>query len=299
MTAYYKINPPKRIKILFILGILLIIVAVVIKTYIPERIDRNFHKKVKTLQGIYVGELEFGSVDGDGKFTWNNEDFYVGEFSDNEINGKGKLTLADGGYYIGNFKAGVRDGLGEFKWANGNVYTGDWSNDKLAGEGTLNYTNGDKLEGFFKNGRFISGVYSTKRASATYKITFEEGKVTHVNIKYMNGTIYDGEYRKNAYNGEGKLIYQNGDEYIGEFKGGKKEGHGTYTWKNGASYVGDWENDKMEGQGAYYYPNNSNAYKLEGKFRCNRPDGKLDYYVSITKSYETKWKNGKCVKLTE
>jgi len=299
MIKFYKKNPVRFVKTMLAVAVLLFIVFLVVLFDVPERIDRGLDDKIKTPQGVYVGEMEFGLVEGDGKFTWNNEDYYVGDFYYNEIEGKGEFVFAEGGNYKGDFQEGNREGTGEFKWSNGSIYTGDWSNDKITGEGTLLFTNGDKIEGFFNKGKFISGVYTTKSASAEYRIVLEDGKVSNVNITFDNGVVYNGGYKKNAFNGDGTLIYENGDEYEGEFVDGKKEGFGTYTWKDGSYYTGNWVDDKMDGEGSYYYPEDADAYKLEGEFSNNRPNGKLDYYVSSTKSYETDWKNGKCIKLTE
>lgn len=299
MIELYKKNPVRCIIALFIVGLILIMIGGAIRAYIPERISRSIEEEIKTPEGVYEGQLEFGVVDGEGKFTWKNGDYYIGDFIDNEIAGEGKIVLADGGYYFGDFQEGIRSGSGEFKWANGNIYTGSWSNDKITGEGTITYTNGDTLEGFFKNGVFQSGIYTTKRDSAAYVIAFEDDNVTNVTIEYANGIIYDGGYKNNAFNGNGTLTYDNGDEYVGEFVNGKKDGQGEYTWKDGSHYTGYWADDKMEGQGVYFYPVGTDSYKLQGEFSNNRPNGRLDYYVEKTTSYETDWKNGKCIKLME
>lgn len=299
MMAFYKRNPKRYVIILFTIGIICFLVSAVVSFHIPERINRNVDKEIKTPEGTYEGNLEFGIVSGEGRFTWNNKDSYSGDFSGNEIDGKGKLIFSDGGNYSGEFQDGIRSGSGEFKWSDGKTYVGDWSNDNITGEGTITYTNGDTLEGYFTEGKFISGVYTTANSSAHYRIVFDQERVTNVKIEYANGIIYNGEYKDNAFNGEGTLVYSNGDKYSGQFIDGKKVGNGEYTWNDGSHYTGNWKDDKMDGEGEYFYPSGSKGYKLKGNFTNNRPDGILDYYISESKSYETDWSNGKCIKLTE
>ena len=44
------------------------------------------------------------------------------------------------------------------------------------------------------------------------------------------------------------MTFPNGDVYDGEWKDDKKQGQGKYTWASGDIYDGDWLDDKMQGK---------------------------------------------------
>ena len=50
----------------------------------------------------------------------------------------------------------------------------------------------------------------------------------HAKITYLNGTIYDGEFKNSCPHGQGTLHYDNGDVYIGEWMNCKHHGKGAF-----------------------------------------------------------------------
>jgi len=63
--------------------------------------------------------------------------------------------------------------------------------------------------------------------------------------------MYEGEWKNNMMDGQGKQVFKDGRSYVGEFKKDKKHGHGTYTWSDGKSYTGGWFNGEQHGEGLY------------------------------------------------
>ena len=51
--------------------------------------------------------------------------------------------------------------------------------------------------------------------------------------KYANGSVYDGNWKDNKFNGRGKLTHPSGKQYDGYFKDGLPEGQGWYRDKDG------------------------------------------------------------------
>lgn len=59
-------------------------------------------------------------------------------------------------------------------------------------------------------------------------------------MRWPDGTVYEGLWEKNLYNGRGKLYHASGDLYEGEFIDDMAQGFGIYKHANGSKYVGYW-----------------------------------------------------------
>jgi len=66
-----------------------------------------------------------------------------------------------------------------------------------------------------------------------------------------DGDTYVGEFKDDAFNGQGSLTFANGNRYVGEFKDNKRDGPFEVTFANGDKYIGEFRDDKMNGQGFY------------------------------------------------
>ena len=67
------------------------------------------------------------------------------------------------------------------------------------------------------------------------------------------GSKYEGQTNEQGqHNGKGLCRYVDGSVYDGEWKDGKRHGQGQYTFANGVLYRGGWESDQMHGQGILY-----------------------------------------------
>ena len=63
-------------------------------------------------------------------------------------------------------------------------------------------------------------------------------------MRWPDGTVYEGLWENNLYNGRGKLYHASGDLYEGEFEDDMAQGFGIYRHANGSKYVGYWNQDK-------------------------------------------------------
>ena len=58
---------------------------------------------------------------------------------------------------------------------------------------------------------------------------------------YVNGDIYEGNWKNNKKDGEGTLVYQNDSRtYVGQFKNDLFNGWGTLHIIGGEKYEGEW-----------------------------------------------------------
>ena len=118
------------------------------------------------------GEWEWyksGNEEKDGK--------YVGEIENGVPNGQGKSTNPNGRKYEGEWKDGKQNGQGIFTTLEGVKYIGGWKDRKMNGQGTFTYSNGSKYVGEWKDGeRWNSLGYD------------EEGNIRY---RYVNGIRYN------------------------------------------------------------------------------------------------------------
>jgi hypothetical protein len=104
----------------------------------------------------------------------------------------------------------------------------------------------------------------------------------------QDGRVYEGEWKRGQWDGNGKLVNGNGDIYEGEFLDDQRHGQGTYIWKSGRRYVGDFVRDIRHGKGTFSFSDGSvyvgdfEQGARQGFGRCDFPEGGY---------YEGEWKN--------
>ena len=72
-------------------------------------------------------------------------------------------------------------------------------------------------------------------------------------VEFVDGAIYQGDWKDNNKHGQGNLTYPNGDKYEGIWENDKlKDGKVKKTYDDtGDIYEGDWKHDKRHGKGKY------------------------------------------------
>ena len=102
--------------------------------------------------------------------------------------------------------------------------------------GTLN-----QKEEVDENGRVTKGPVTMKNG-ATYTGQWMDGysRDGYGTQLWPDGSRYEGMWRNDKANGQGKLVHADGDIYEGQWVNDKAEGTGTYSHANGAYYEGQW-----------------------------------------------------------
>jgi len=159
--------------------------------------------------------------------TGPNQKIYIGDLVDGKKNGQGKLTRINGDVLEGIFENNkFIMGRVNITSTHGKKYIGDWKNGGKNGQGKQIYPNGTVLDGTWKDGHFIIGHGTF--ADAYGHMTF----------------VYDGEFNLDThFHGYGIVKYVNGDMYEGEWKDGEKNGRGKLTLSNGKVYEGTFDQD--------------------------------------------------------
>jgi len=112
-------------------------------------------------------------------------------------------------------------------------YKGEWKN---------GLPNGKGIKHFYKNDSYVEGSFVDSFAEGYGKQIFEQ--TWEKTVPY-----YEGEFKRNGWNGKGEYHYGDGDYYKGMWKDSKYHGQGAaYSARLNRTWVGEYKNDeKVEG----------------------------------------------------
>lgn len=74
-------------------------------------------------------------------------------------------------------------------------------------------------------------------------------------MEYINGVVYEGDWRDSCYCGEGMFTSPEGHKYTGQFVKNAFNGHGRMEYPNGDVYIGNWRDDTKWGAGSMSFGN--------------------------------------------
>lgn len=100
---------------------------------------------------------------------------------------------------------------------------------------------------------------------------------------YSDNSIYEGNFKDDMKEGEGKFVLESGNFYIGEFHRDQINGKGCYKWSETKLYDGEWKDNTLNGLGVY--KNGDKLYKgihfYLGYFKHGKKHGKgVTYFIN-------------------
>ena len=119
-------------------------------------------------------------------------------------------------------------------------------------------------------------------------------------IVNFDRSVYEGEATsgKNPKpNGFGSIKYLDGSVYEGHWRKGERNGTGTYTYANGNRYTGSWKHDVPEGEGHFEFANGGHVDGTWNSGVIWNASGVLVSPANIR--YECLWVEGQCVSQSE
>ena len=215
----------------------------------------------------YEGEFINDNRTGFGIFYWNDGGKYEGEFKNDCKMGIGTLYYANGDKYEGQFNQ-AKEGIGIYYYSNGNKYEGEWKNGNKNGKGIFYLKNGKRYIGYWKNNRIILENYIENEEYIKNKEILGNNIIK---IRYIDDDIYQGEYDpiNSVIKGSGIYYFNNGDSYNGNFKDNLFDGNGKLSFLDG-KIIGTFKNGVLNGNGKIYY---NNGDIMEGEWINGQKEG--------------------------
>ncbi len=109
--------------------------------------------------------------------------------------------------------------------------------------------------------------------------------------------IYEGEMVDSKREGRGICLFTDGTLYEGEWKRNKEHGYGKLMSSDRKQiiYEGEWERGRMQGTGTYYYGSSDPlkpGSRYVGEFRENLRNGMGRYFLADGSVYDGQWRDG-------
>ena len=122
--------------------------------------------------------------------------------------------------------------VNKIPYFNGDIYEGQVLNDKRDGWGVFYCANKEKRTNYEYEGQWRDNLREG------------QGK-----CYYYNEELYVGEWKAGKRHGEGELFTRKQDRYKGNWKNDLRHGKGTLISQNGSIFTGTWYQDKKHGRG--------------------------------------------------
>ncbi len=201
----------------------------------------------------YSGNFKDDKFWGKGIYRYKTGELYDGSWINGQAHGKGRYLFSDKERYEGDFFKGKFDGVGAFYYADGSIFIGNWKDNKRNGEGKLHYKDGRKIAGVWKDDQLIdeaNGFHNSELAQENREKEREYETNNSIRKRYWKDC-------NNSYCHEetGQLKYQDGSIWQGEFINGQPEGVGVLKYSDGNKYEGEVSNHAPNGEGVMYFSN--------------------------------------------
>ncbi|EAR90888.2 MORN motif protein (macronuclear) [Tetrahymena thermophila SB210] len=239
--------------------------------------------------GIYFGQMNCNTPDGEGGFFWDNGCFYYGQWKNGLMHGCGLFIFKTGSVLRGNFKKGQANGLAElsfFPSFQQQILNGFWIDGQFEGSSPAqfykngfnqvtnfdekNQSEGKKLQVAFFSDKIESKQKDNSQSQFEINPYYYDAELKKRLENYIacENSIEVGERKSNLLNGLAIRFHFDGKIEFGSFKKGLLEGRGKIIFKTGDIYDGYFINSIFQGPGVYY--NNQDKVWAYGAFSKNK-----------------------------
>ncbi|MEK9772624.1 MAG: hypothetical protein VW576_03565 [Opitutae bacterium] len=110
--------------------------------------------------------------------------------------------------------------------------------------------------------------------------------------RWLDGSIYEGDYLHDLRHGQGKFLWANGESYKGDYLKDNRTGKGVYDWPDGSSYEGDFLSGKRHGKGRYQ---SADGTVYEGEWFDDFQHGQGTLHYTDGRKLKGIWRQGSLV----
>ncbi|TNV72330.1 hypothetical protein FGO68_gene13868 [Halteria grandinella] len=103
--------------------------------------------------------------------------------------------------------------------------------------------------------------------------------------EHEDGFTYQGEWKDDGMNGQGKHTWSDGAIYEGQWQEYKRHGQGNFTRSDGQTYEGQWQDDEANGEGKWTFTDGT--YEV-GKWKDGKQIGVQQYFSKQGKHIENR-----------
>eukprot|EP01032_Pedospumella_encystans_P039274 gene39274-biopygen29809 len=206
---------------------------------------------------------------GQGQISYPTGHILEGEFREGKFyTGTGSVRFKDGSVYEGALLAGEKHGQGKLTYLEGNIVEGEFRKG--------NIWNGSRLENGQIAKRWVEGKLVVTEAEESAPTT-EFQPDTALPFTNKQGVVFDGVYLDASNkHGKGQIKYPDGSVYEGEWLKDKRHGAGRLTSATGEVFEGMFEKDvPVSGKGVLLIKNG-------GKYEGELVEGKRHGLAKIT-----------------
>lgn len=231
-----------------------------------RKIPHGKGKAIMPNGDIYAGHWTMGKPNGIGLCIKPKYSKYNGAFKDGKMCGYGRMEFENQEicYMEGVWENDALNGCSRIIYSDGTEYYGDMVNSLREGSGIFHHVDGSVIKGIWSNDSQIETLSITKR---DYGFKVFDNDKSKCRIKFPDDSVYVGQYDDHFRpNGRGKMKYIDGSIYDGQWVNGVRQGTGFLLKSNGNYYHGEWFADQMHGIGIY---SSIGIYAVKFRWECN------------------------------
>lgn len=205
------------------------------------------------------------------------------EIANHELDGHDIIILPNGNRLEGQFRNNQLHGQGKITFPDGTIWVGEFENGDLV-QGKEIDPLGFISEGEFQNGYLVQGkmIQQNEDDDTQWEMEgeFQNGYLKKGKITWPWGDSHEGEFQKDALNGQGLIIKSDQTVLEGEFENDLLNGQGTIVHPNNTVEDGEFQNGMLidgiikKPDGTIFIGHFQNG-QLNGKGKIIKPDGMI------------------------
>ena len=233
-----------------------------------------------------------------GRFYWVKHSKslnYKGAWKNGVFNGPGQLKYANGTTFRGTFSNGLKHGSGVLLSSSGYRYAGDWVKGKKTGFAMISYKNGSYFRGNVLDGlRHGHGEIFDALSKIRFKGVWVKDIIKEEVTITSSQWLFVGPMPDYEGNTKGEMKYPNGSVYQGELKDFMRHGQGILKTDLSETIEGIWSDnvnvqkaEKWDASGAFW----------KGNLRNLKPQGYMHVKLPNGQHYDGLWENGSMLRV--